>query len=175
MFVEHLVSCTKRLVNFIREVIDMEKWVEDYRKKEQRFEDYLKERETKDKELLKEYFTLIYNFKKTLGLNYLNITLKDLRLSDMPSSHPSKGEFVVKTKYLSVYGGGFDMVDIRSKSTNHYVYMSEMDLGVEYRLFLRDMKNKSNVGENNFDMVLLIVLCCICVLLLIVFIFLFWL
>lgn len=155
----------------------MEKWVEDYHKREQRFENYLKERETKDKELLNEYFTLIYNFKKTLGLNYLNITLKDLSLSAMPSSHPSKSEFVVKTKYLSVYGGGFDMVDIRSTSTNHSVYMSEMDLGVEYRLFLRDMKKKkkSNVDENNFDMVSLMVLCCICVLFLIMFIFLFWL
>ena len=152
----------------------MEKWVEDYHKKEQRFEDYLKERETKDKELLNEYFNLIYNFKKTLGLDYLNVTLKDLRLSDMPFSHPSKSEFIIKTKYLPVYGGGFEMVNIKSQSMNHYVYMSEMDLGVEYRLFLKDME-KSEVGENNFDTESLIVLCCICVLLLVVFLFLFWL
>lgn len=142
----------------------MEKWVEDYHKKEQRFEDYLKEREAKDKELLNEYFTLIYNFKKTLGLDYLNVTLKDLRLSDMPLSHPSKNEFIIKTKYLSVYGGGFEMVDIRSASMNHYVYMSEMDLGVEYKLFLRDMKRKNSIGGNSLDKMSIIVLCCICVL-----------
>ena len=144
----------------------MEKWVEDYHKREKRFEDYLKERGKKDKELLNEYFTLIYNFKKTLGLNYLSVTLKDLRLSDIPFSHPSKSEFVVKTKYLSVYGGGFEMVNIKSPSMDHYVYMSEMDLGVEYKLFLKDMKKKYSVGENSFNTASLIVLCCICVLLL---------
>ena len=152
----------------------MEKWVEDYQKREQRFEGYLKEREAKDKELLNEYFTLIYNFKKTLGLNYPNITLRDLRLSDMPFSHPSKGKFIIKTKYLSVCGGGFEMVDIRSPSMDHYVYMSEMDLGVEYRLFLKDMKKNGSAGENSFNTASLIFLCCICVLLLVVFLFLFW-
>ena len=165
MFVGRLVSCTESFSYFIVEGVDVEKWVEDYHKIEKRFEVYLKEREVKDKELLNKYFTLIYNFKKTLGLNHLSVTLKDLRLSDMPFSHPSKNEFIIKTKYLSVYGGGFEMVDIRSPSMDHYVYMSEMDLGVEYKLFLKDMK-KSKVGENNFDTTSLIVLCCVCVLLL---------